>query len=128
MQNAEQEYFTDRIVYYISKAIAPQANKGEKSKKKNGDSVPWNYELHPVYGIFFINFQLANLKSQVIRTAMYRIAETGEILNDKTRIYIIELPCFKGKTEADSKTRMDKWVYNLYNMLCSNMSQRRIRI
>ena len=116
MQNLEQQFFTDRIVYYLSKSIAPQAEKGQKKKDYKGKSVKWNYELHPVYGIFFINFHLGNLKPQVTRTVRFRVEETGELFNDKVRIYTIELPCFKGKTEADSKTRIDKWVYNLYNM------------
>lgn len=116
MQNSEQEFFTDRIVYYLSKAISPQASKGQKKEKENGDKVDWDFELRPVYGIFFANFHLINLKPQVIRTAMIKVEETGEVFNDKVKIYTIELPCFKGKTEADSKTRMDKWIYNLYNM------------
>ena len=116
MQNTEQEYFTDRIVYYLSKAISPQAQKGQKKVKENGDKVDWDFELRPVYGIFFANFHLINLKPQVIRRAMIKVEETGEVFNDKLKIYTIELPCFKGKTEADSKTRIDKWIYNLYNM------------
>ena len=116
MQNIEQQFFTDRIVYYLSKSIAPQAEKGQKTKDKKGNTIPWDYELHPVYGVFFINFHLGNLKPQVKRTVRFRVEETGELFNDKVRIYTIELPCFKGKTEADSKTRIDKWVYNLYNM------------
>lgn len=116
MQNTPQEYFTDRIIYYLSKAISPQADRGQKKIKENGDEVDWDFELHPVYGIFFINFHLFNLKPQVIRTAKIKVEETGEIFNDKIRIYTIELPCFKHKTEADSKSRMEKWIYNLYNM------------
>ena len=116
MQNIEQQFFTDRIVYYLSKSISPQAEKGQKTTDKKGNTIPWDYELHPVYGVFFINFHLGNLKPQVKRTVRFRVEETGELFNDKVRIYTIELPCFKGKTEADSKTRIDKWVYNLYNM------------
>ena len=116
MQNIEQQFFTDRIVYYLSKSISPQAEKGQKTTDKKGNTIPWDYELHPVYGVFFINFHLGNLKPQVKRTVRFRVEETGELFNNKVRIYTIELPCFKGKTEADSKTRIDKWVYNLYNM------------
>ena len=116
MQNESQTFFTDRIIYYLSKAIAPQVNKGEKIENDKGDAVEWNYELHPVYGVFFTNFHLSGLSPRVIRRARFKVEETGEVFNDKVRIYTIELPCFKGKTEADSKTRIEKWIYNLLNM------------
>lgn len=69
-----------------------------------------------MFGIFFTNFHLQGLEPLVIRTVRFKVEETGEVFNDKVRAYTIELPCFRGKTEADSKTRIDKWVYNLYNM------------
>lgn len=116
MQNLQQQFFSDRIIYYLSKSIAPQAKKGEKARNEKGKLKDWDYELHPVYGIFFINFHLGNLRPEVKRTVRFRVEETGELFNDKIRIYTIELPCFEGKTEEDSKTRIDKWVYNLYNM------------
>ena len=116
MQNLQQQFFTDRIIYYLSKSIAPQANKGKSVKDESGQLIDWNYKLHPVYGIFFINFHLGDLKPLVTRTVRFKVEETGELFNDKVRIYTIELPCFKGKTESDSKTRIEKWVYNLVNM------------
>lgn len=116
MQNAPQEFFADRIIYYLSKTIAPQAKVGQKSENKYGNEIDWNYELHPVFGIFFANFHLQGLEPLVIRTVRFKVEETGEVFNDKVRAYTIELPCFKGKTKEDSRTRIEKWVYNLLNM------------
>ena len=116
MQNAPQEFFADRIIYYLSKTIAPQAKVGQKTENKYGNEIDWNYELHPVFGVFFSNFHLQGLEPLVIRTVRFKVEETGEVFNDKVRAYTIELPCFKGKTEEDSRTRIEKWVYNLLNM------------
>lgn len=68
MQNSSQAYFTDRSIYYISKAYIEQGKKGK-----------WNYMLMPVYFVAFMNFtlpalapnirtDLCDLRSQYTRT------------------------------------------------------------
>ena len=110
MQNQSQKYFSDRIVFYLSRSIAPQGIKGTE----NGQQ--WDYKLEPVYGVFFLNFQLGHLEPKMLRTIQFSVKETQEVFSDKVRAYTIELPCFKDKTEEDCTTNLERWIYNLIIM------------
>lgn len=107
MQNKGQLNFSDRIIYYISRSISAQGEKG---------NTEWNYKLTPVYGIFFINFHLQGFKPQSIRTIQMKVNETGEIFNENLKAFTLELPDYRNRTEADCKTYIDYWLYNLANM------------
>lgn len=122
MQNREQMYFRDRILYYLSRSITPQGYKGriENPNKLNKEGrpvkEPWNFKLKPVYGIFFLNFSIDGLQPCMVRTVQMKVAETGEIFNDKVRAYTIELPLIKDKRPEDCKNEIEYWIYNIYNM------------
>ena len=45
MQNREQVNFRERALYYLSRAMARQGERG----------VDWRFDLKAVYGVFFIN-------------------------------------------------------------------------
>lgn len=123
MQNRGQSFFRDRILYYLAHSISPQGYKGrQETETANGDTIreSWNFDLKPVYGIFFLNFPLDELEPRLIRTVRFIVEETNEIFNDKVRAYTVELPCMKGMREQDCKSTMDYWTYNLYNMETMN--------
>lgn len=107
MQNKSQLHFSDRILYYLSRSISTQENRGEDN---------WDYELRPVYGIFFLNFHLKGLKPLAVRTVQLKVNETGELFSDKLKAYTLELSDYKKMKEEDCKTRIDYWLYNLSNM------------
>lgn len=50
MQNARQEHFRERVIYYNSKIIARQAPSGE-----------WDYGIMPTYVVAFLNFKMEKL-------------------------------------------------------------------
>ena len=111
MQNAPQARFSDRVVFYLSRSIAPQGQKGTVDGRR------WNYELRPVYGVFLINFHLSDRERLKLRTLHLTVEENNhQIFSDKLNAYIIELPCIKGLKEEDCKTKIERWMYNLYNM------------
>ena len=107
MQNKGQLNFSDRIVYYLSRSISSQAEKG---------NTEWDYRLTPVYGVFFINFHLQGFKPQSIRTIQMKVDETGEVFNENLKAFTLELPDYRKKQEEDCKTNIDYWLYNLANM------------
>lgn len=107
MQNKSQLHFSDRILYYLSRSISTQENRGEDN---------WDYELRPVYGIFFLNFHLKGLRPLAVRTVQLKVNETGELFSDKLKAYTLELSDYKKMKEEDCKTRIDYWLYNLSNM------------
>ena len=106
MQNKGQTHFSNRILYYLSHAISEQGEKGTS----------WNFDLHPVYGVFFLNFHMKGLKPQTIRTIQLRVDETGEIFSEKLKAFTLELVDFKDKSEAYPKSQIEYWLYNLVNM------------
>ena len=106
MQNKGQSHFSNRILYYLSHAISEQGEKGTS----------WNFDLHPVYGVFFLNFHMKGLKPQAIRTIQLRVDETGEIFSEKLKAFTLELVDFKDKPEAYPKSQIEYWLYNLVNM------------
>lgn len=107
MQNKDQLYFSDRILYYLSRSFSSQEEKGRAE---------WDYELKPVYGIFFLNFHLKGFKPMSVRTVQLKVNETGEVFSDKLCAYTLELPDYRNMREEDCKTKIDYWLYNLTNM------------
>ena len=102
MQNAFQEYFYGRALYYLSQIIANQGEQGAK----------WEFDVKAVYGIFFLNFELGGK----LRTDMILAdRDTGEQISDKLRFIFVELPFFT-KMKTECITGLDKWIYVLKNM------------
>jgi len=106
MQNRRQKYFKDRALYYMSQSVVEQGETGN-----------WNFKLNAVYGVFFMNFKFEDISdkdSSLTEEALVNTA-TGAIFNPKFQQYYIELPCFN-KTEQESVSMYDKWIYILKNM------------
>ena len=107
MQNKGQLNFSDRILFYLSRSISSQERKGNST---------WDYELNPVYGVFFMNFHMKGFKPQSIRTVQLKVDETGEIFSEKLKAFTLELPDYKGKSTEYPKSPIEYWLYNLVNM------------
>lgn len=104
MQNQYQDYFLDRGLYYLCRMINNQGQRGKD----------WNYRLYPVYGIYFLNFELEGLKQ--FRTDLYLAErETGRQLSNKLRQIYLLMPYFtKDKDECEND--FERWLYILKNM------------
>ena len=104
LQNARQDYFYERALYYLCRMIASQGEKGES----------WKFKLLPVYGIFLLNFKSG--ETDKVRTDLV-IAdrETGEQKGRNFREIFIEFPLFN-KMETECETSLDYWLYNLKHM------------
>ena len=107
MQNKGQLNFSDHILFYLSRSISSQERKGNST---------WDYELNPVYGVFFMNFHMKGFKPQSIRTVQLKVDETGEIFSEKLKAFTLELPDYKGKSTEYPKSPIEYWLYNLVNM------------
>ena len=104
MQNCSQPYIYERGLYYICRAIAGQDKIGDQ----------WNFEIVPVYGIFFLNFKSG--KTDKVRTDIILAdKETGESVSNMIREIFIEFPLFN-KREDECRTSLDYWLYNLKHM------------
>jgi predicted transposase/invertase (TIGR01784 family) len=103
LQKAKQNYFKERTIYYSTFPIREQAEKGE-----------WNYNLKSVYCVGILDFTFDDYenepeKSEVVHTIRLK-NQNGKTFYKKLTYIYLEMPNFK-QTEADLKTRLDKWLY-----------------
>jgi len=106
MQKAEQEFFKDRSVYYISYLIRQQGKKGKN----------WNYELKTVYFIGILDFIYEKNESDpVLIREVSPKDQFGKEFYEKLQMIYIQMPVFN-KEESELETRRDKWLYFLKNL------------
>lgn len=114
MQNNYVPLFVNRTLYYASKAIEAQREKGKTRQ------FPTLYDLVPVYVVCFMNFipregeedEIKKFKTDV----MLCDKESGEVFTDKLRFVYLRIPLFDKKTEEECVTNFDKWIYVLKHM------------
>ena len=82
MQNIPQDTFLNRSLYYVARAVCNQACRGKE----------WNYELRPVYGIFFMNFKMDQLPEKVLTDVGLYEGQSSQRIIDKVRLYYLQLP------------------------------------
>ena len=81
MQAARQSFFLSRSLYYQSRAIIAQGEKGKN----------WCYHLQPVYGIFFMDFTMP--ESSGLRTDVALMdMKTHKVFNPQLRQIYLEMP------------------------------------
>ncbi len=108
MQRGEQNYFSDRAVYYLSRLVHEQFRKGETDWKSRG--------LKGVYLIGLLDFILkGNKTGRYLHNVALTNTDTGELFYRKLGYKFIELPNFV-KTEAELVTNLDKWLFLLKNL------------
>lgn len=105
MQNGKQERFLERMLYYTTRSIATQGDKG----------TDWGYEVNAVYGVALMNFVQAKLKK--FRTD-FTLADRDDptVMSDKLRMIFLQLPLFEKDGIDDESTDFEKWIYVLKNM------------
>lgn len=105
IQNTKQPYAKDRFVFYTSRAIYQQGQRGED----------WRFDLVPVYGVFLLNFKMTDEESCLRRDIALTDMRTGQQFSDKMRLIFLELPYFT-KEENECETNFERWLYVLNNM------------
>lgn len=105
MQNRQQVNFRERALYYLSRTVSHQGERG-------GD---WRFSLKAVYGVFFMNFRLDDTPHKLRTDVILADRDTHEQFCDKMRFIFIELPSFT-KEEEECETDFERWIYVLKNM------------
>ena len=104
MQTARQSFFLSRSLYYQSRAIVAQGEKGKE----------WYYHLQPVYGIFFMDFTMP--ESSGLRTDVALMdMKTHKVFNPKLRQIYLEMPRFT-KEADECENDFERWLYLIKNM------------
>jgi len=109
VQRAKQDNFVNRAMFYIARDIS--------SQRPRGSDLKWKYKFSEVYLISIIgNFTLDNkVRGQYITEFCLCDWYNGKIFHDEFGLVFIELPNFT-KTQAQLKTRLDKWLDLLKNL------------
>lgn len=105
IQNRGHRNFKERAIYYLSRAIANQGQKGPS----------WMFDLKAVYGVFFMNFHLESRQTRFRTDVSLRDMRTNEPFSDKMRFIFLDLPAFT-KDEETCETDFERWIYVLKNM------------
>ncbi|WP_316810285.1 Rpn family recombination-promoting nuclease/putative transposase [Pedobacter heparinus] len=109
IQRGNQEFFKERALFYISRAISEQAPKGNRKE--------WAYNLTEVYLVAFLeDFNLPDSpKSEYVQDICLANRHTGKIFYDKLSFMFIEMLNFV-KGPDDLYTELDKWLYALKHL------------
>jgi predicted transposase/invertase (TIGR01784 family) len=105
MQKCSHPNFARRMVYYASKAITKQGDKGNY----------WKYKVKAVYCIVLMNFVDSDIERKVTTHVGLCDWENGKHFVDTLRFVFIQLPLFD-KKEEECESFEDKWLYVLKNM------------
>lgn len=105
MQNRNHKNFKNRAVYYVSKAITWQGERGPE----------WVFDLKVVYGIFFMNFRQKGWEDKLRLEGLVIDPDSHKVLLDTTHYIFLQLPAFQ-KEESECETDFERWIYVLKNM------------
>ena len=108
MQNAYQEFFKDRSLFYSTFPIREQA-------KKSSDR---DFHLSRVYTIALLNFDMKEEsfdKNTITHTVKLCDIDTNKVFYKKLDFIFVEIAKFK-KKEDELETLYDKWLYMLKNL------------
>ena len=108
MQNAYQQFYKDRSVFYSTFPIQDQARLGDD----------WNYELKKVYTVGILNFVFK--EDEYSKDCLHhevKLLDTADhhVFYDKLTYIYLEMPKFN-KTEDELVTMFDKWLFVLKNL------------
>lgn len=103
MQQEESENFSDRILFYISKAIVNQGIKGVE------------YRLDPIYCVVITDFNLSHLKKSLIKDFWILDRRSHEEYSDKFRLIFLSLKEIP-KDWDECETELKRQLYLIKNM------------
>ncbi|WP_285008444.1 Rpn family recombination-promoting nuclease/putative transposase [Pedobacter faecalis] len=106
MQRTDQEFFSDRCVFYMSRLISSQLTK---------DSSNWSSALSEVYLIGIMEFSFRESDGDYLHNIKLANLKTGKVFHNGMGYKFLELPNFD-KSEAELQTDLDKWFYVLKNL------------
>ena len=108
MQNAYQEFFKDRSLFYSTFHIREQAIKGSD----------WDFKLNHVYTVALLNFDMKDAafnEQAICHTVKLCDIDTHKVFYEKLDFIYVEIAKFD-KTEDELASLYDKWLYVLKNL------------
>ena len=119
MQNAYQEFFKDRSLFYSTFPIREQAVKGSD----------WDFKLSHVYTVALLNFDMkeeAFDQEAICHYVKLCDTTTHKVFYEKLDFIYVEIAKFE-KSEEELVTLYDKWLYVLKNLSSLNKRPKVLR-
>lgn len=119
MQNAYQEFFKDRSIFYSTFPIREQAVKGSD----------WDFKLNHVYTVALLNFNMhdeAFDQDEICHTVKLCDTSTHRVFYEKLDFIFVEIAKFD-KSEDELNSLYDKWLYVLKNLSTLNKRPKALR-
>jgi len=106
VQRAQQRYFKERAVFYMSRLISEQAPKGDRKA--------WNYQISEVYLIAILEDIIlpGNTDSEYLYDICLCNRDSGAVFYDRLGFIFIELRNFT-RLESELFTDLDRWMFVL---------------
>ena len=105
MQNKSQPFFKNRAIYYMSRSIVEQGERGSE----------WEYDIKAVYLVAFLNFKLGDISQEFRTDVALMDMKTLKPFSDKERMIFLQLPYFT-KDLDDCTDIFEKLIYVLKHM------------
>ena len=105
MQNKSQPFFKNRAIYYMSRSIVEQGERGSE----------WEYDIKAVYLVAFLNFRLRDISQEFRTDVALMDMKTHEPFSDKERMIFLQLPYFTKELD-DCTDIFEKIIYVLKHM------------
>lgn len=105
MQNKYQPYFKKRSIYYLSRSIVEQGERGNE----------WNYDIKAVYLIAFLNFKLCDISDEFRTDVALMDMKRRTVFSDKVRLVYLQLPYFT-KEADECENVFERFIYVLKHM------------
>ena len=105
MQNKYQPCFKKRSIYYLSRSIVEQGERGNK----------WFYDIKAVYLVAFLNFKLSDISKDFRTDVALMDMKRRTLFSDKVRLVYLQLPYFT-KEADDCVNIFERIIYVLKNM------------
>ena len=105
MQNKYQPYFKKRSIYYVSRSIVEQGERGSQ----------WKYDIKAVYLVAFLNFKLSDISDDFRTDVALMDMKRRTVFSDKVRLIYLQLPYFT-KEADDCENDFERIIYVLKHM------------
>jgi len=105
MQNKYQPYFKKRSIYYLSRSIVEQGERGNQ----------WNYDIKAVYLVAFLNFKLSDISEEFRADVALMDMKHRTLFSDKVRLIYLQLPYFT-KEADECENVFERIIYVLKHM------------
>jgi predicted transposase/invertase (TIGR01784 family) len=104
MQTISHENYKERTIYYATRLIQEQAQKGRD----------WNFSLCPVYSVNILNFCMdeKSKSKKYLSYIQFMDRDTHQLFYNKLTMVYLELPRFT-KKENELETNVEQWAYAL---------------